>query len=197
MSNWRTIGSIVFGALLVIGGIADVVTIRQFGFHLWEPITGGTAEEGTTPPIQLAPPHPTPTGTATPTPVPPLSRQLEEALSVSSSSARSKALSLVAQNAVVLGDYRTAIRAASATPSSSAQAENLEFVVKCAIEDRLYNLAADAADEIKTTSSRDRLKIEVIEARRWAGVGDETRPRDVMRSDIDRNSMTCFDFLTK
>ena len=173
---------IVAVVLMAIGALADVITISQFGFHLWEPFENRTSVDRSTSLGQLASPVPTVTLTATPTPVPPLDRQLEEALSVSSSSARNVALLIVAQDAVLDRDYWTAIRAASATPSSSAQAKNLDFVVKCAIEDGLYDIAAEAAAKVKFTSDRDRLKIDVIEARRRA-------TSDVMPSDVDRESM--------
>ena len=176
---------IVAVVLMAIGALADVITISQFGFHLWGLFENRTSVDRSTSLGQLTSPVPTVTLTATPTPVPPLDRQLEEALSVSSSSARNVALLIVAQHAVLDRDYWTAIRAASATPSSSAQAKNLDFVVKCAIEDGLYDIAAEAAAKVRFTSDRDRLKIDVIEARRRA-------TSDVMPSDVDRESMDCF-----
>ena len=176
--------------LMSIGVIADAITISQLGFHLWEPFGSGGRIERSTSSDQLAPPPPTLTITPTPTPVPPLDRQLEEALSVAGTSARNAALFIVAQDAVLTRDYWTAIRAASATPSTSAQAQNLAFVVRCAIEDRLYVFAAEAADRIKATSARDLLKIEVIEARRWA-------TSEVLPSYADREAMACFSSLSE
>ena len=184
----------MFG-LLVIGGIADMITITQHGFHVWDPITRGSNDVSTNLPNRPESPSPTAVATATPTPVPPLDKQLKVALSVASSSARNRALFLVAQNAVLLRDYRTATRAASVTPSSSAQAKNLAFVVGCAIEDGLYDLAAEAADKVKTTSVRDRLKIEVIESRKKSTTDYKTRHEDVIISQVDRESMACFSSL--
>ena len=193
---------VFFVVITGMSAIADAITISQFGFHLWEPFGSGSKTERPKSPGQSASPLPTirvtatptpvpPTRvTATPTPVPPLDRQLEEALSVSSTSARNVALFIVAQDAVLTRDYWTAIRAASATPWNSAQAKNLAFVVRCAIEDRLYVLAAEAADKIKTNSARDRLKIEVIEARRWS-------TSEILPSYVDRESMACFNSLSK
>ena len=109
--------------------------------------------------------------------MPLLDRQLEEALSVTATAARNRALLIVAQDAVLARDYWTAIRAASASPSDSAQVENLTFVGRCAIEDGQYDFAAEAADKIRTNSARDSLKIEVIEARKRArvkGASDQT-----------------------
>ena len=192
MSRWKAIGPVLAVALLIIGLIADVVTIRQFGFHLWEPITNSGDKDGRgASPVQLPSPRPTLIVTATPTPIPPLDKQLEEALSVATTSVRNKALLLVAQNAVLLGDYLTAIKAASATPSSSAQATNLAFVVRCAIEDGLYDFAAEAADKVKVTSARDSLKVEVIEARGRTPL-DKGQPTDGTGSHADRESMACF-----
>ena len=176
---------IVALVLMALGGLADVITISQYGFHLWEPFESSTSTKPSTSLGQSASPVPTIALTATPTPVAPLDRQLEEALSVASSSARNVALLIVAQNAVLKRDYWTAIRAAFATPSSSAQAKNLAFVVECAIEDGLYDTAAEAADKVKATSARDRLKIDVIEARRRA-------TSEIVPSDVDRESMACF-----
>ena len=85
-------------------------------------------------------------------------------------------------------DYWTAIRAASASPSSSARAANLGFVVKCAIEDGLYDFAATAADKVPRTSDRDRLKINVIEARRRT-------TSTVEPVDGDRESMACLSLI--
>ena len=102
-----------------------------------------------------------------------------------STSARDFALLVVAQDAVLKKDYWTAIRAASATPSFSAQAKNLAFVVRCAIEDELYDLGAEAADRVKYRSDRDRLKIDVIEARKRA-------TSEVVPLVANRESMACF-----
>ena len=195
MSRWKAIKSVPAVALLVIGGIASVITITQFGFHLWEPIPSGSKDLSANPPDLLVSPSPTLTITATQTPVPPLDKQLEVALSVVAYSAQNKALYLVAQNAVLLRDYRSAIRAASATPSYSAQATNLAFVVACAIEDGLYDLAAEAADKVTVTSVQDRLKIEVIESRKKATTDYKTRHEDVIISQVDRESMACFSSL--
>ena len=183
---------------LLIATAAGVITIGQFGFHLWEPFGNRTSIESPVPPVtSTATTTPvvlpvTLTPTHTPTPVPPLDRQLEEALSVTRSSARSVALLIVAQDAVLERDYWTAIRAASATSSSSAQAKNLAFVVECAIEDSLYDFAAEAADKVKYTSDRDRLKINAIEARRRATSEATPIASEAMPSAVDRESMACF-----
>lgn len=166
-----------------IGAIGGLITINYFVVDLVGLIRNGTSIDGSTLPDGLVEPHSLSErltseasltltkSTVTPTPIPPLDKQLEEALSVSSSSARDKALSIVAQNAVFVRDYWTAITAASASPSSSAQAANLIFVGRCAIEDAKYNLAAEAADKIRTRSARDSLKIEVLEARKRVATG--------------------------
>ena len=185
MTRGRVIWMVAIGLLMTLGGIADAITISQFGFHLWQPFDGGSNVERSESSSQLPSPRPTVAPTFTPTPIPPLDRQLKEALSVASSSSRNVALRIVAQDAVLTMDYWTAIRAASATPSSSAQANNLAFVVRCAIEDGLHDLAAVAANKIRSSSARDRLKIEVITARRQA-------TSEVVPSSVDRESMACF-----
>ena len=173
---------------MILGLVADVTTISQFGFHLWEPLAGGSGSRPSSSPAQSSTHTLVPEPTATPTPIPPLDRQLAEALSVDGASARNLALLVAAQDAVLRRDYWTAIRAASATPSSSAQAESLAFVARCAIEDGMYLFAAEAAAKIRTTSARDRLKIEVIEGRRRA-TAEKAQSHD---NRADRESMACF-----
>lgn len=185
----------------LIGGslttMAAVITIGQFVLHWDLPFSDSRTlvppvPAPSSPPVQLESSVPTavpvlvPTvgPTTTPAPVAHLNKQLEEALSVTRSSARSHALLIVVQDAVLNRDYWTAIRAASKSPSSSAQARSLGIVVKCAIEDGLYDSAAEAADRVKITSARDRLRIDVIEARK-----QETS--DVQPSDGDRHTMAC------
>ena len=161
--------------IVLLTAIAAVITIGQFVLHWWDlPFAGGSTSVPPAPasappqrqresPVPIAVPILVPTATptvgptTTPTPVAHLNKQLEEALSVSKSSAKNKALLIVAQDAVLKKDYWTAIRAASATPYSSAQAKNLGFVVRCAIEDGLYDFAAEAANKVKYISDRDRL----------------------------------------
>ena len=187
----KAIASLVF---ISVTTIAAVITIGQFVLH-WDLPFGGSS---TSVPASATPASPerqresqVPTATstvgptATPTPVAHLNKQLEEALSVGSSSARSEALLIVAEDAVLMRDYWTAIRAASATPYSSAQAKNLGFVVRCAIEDGLYDFAAEAASKVRYRSARDRLKIDVIEARRRT-------TSDLRPLDDDREAMACF-----
>ena len=189
--------------IVLLTAIAAVITIGQSVLHWWDlPFAGGSTSVPPAPasappqrqresPVPIAVPILVPTATptvgptTTPTPVAHLNKQLEEALSVSKSSAKNKALLIVAQDAVLKKDYWTAIRAASATPYSSAQAKNLGFVVRCAIEDGLYDFAAEAANKVKYTSDRDRLKLDVIEARRRA-------TSKVEPLEGDREAMACF-----
>ena len=177
--------------IVLLTAIAAVITIGQFVLHWWDlPFAGGStsvppAPASAPPQRQRESPVPIVGLTTTPTHVAHLNKQLEEALSVSKSSAKNKALLIVAQDAVLKKDYWTAIRAASATPSSSAQAKNLGFVVRCAIEDGLYDFAAEAANKVKYTSDRDRLKLDVIEARRRA-------TSKVEPLEGDREAMACF-----
>ena len=128
---------------------------------------------------------PTPAPTSTPTPVPPLEDQLRDALGVSGSTSQGKALFKVAQHAVVLMDYWTAIRAADASPSSSSQANSLSFVVRCAIEDGEYDMAAEAASRISGSTTQDEMRNEVIEARR---IAPSVQPTSIG----DRSEMACF-----
>ena len=199
----KRVKAILSVVIVLLTAIAAVITIGQFVLHWWDlPFAGGSTSVPPAPasappqrqresPVPIAVPILVPTATptvgptTTPTPVAHLNKQLEEALSVSTSSAKNKALLIVAQDAVLKKDYWTAIRAASATPYSSAQAKNLGFVVRCAIEDGLYDFAAEAANEMKYTSDRDRLKLDVIEARRRA-------TSKVEPLEGDREAMACF-----
>ena len=199
--NTRAIASV---AIALLTTIAAVITIGQLVLHWWDLPFGGGASVPPAPaptqrqresipaavPILVPTVTPTVEPTTTPTPVAHLNRQLEEALSVALSSAQSEALFIVAQDAVLKRDYWTAIRAASATPYSSAQAKNLGFVVRCAIEDGLYDFAAEAADKVTYTSDRDRLKIDVIEARRRA-------TSKVEPLEGDREAMACFSLVSE
>ena len=91
----------------------------------------------------------------------------------------------VSRHAVLLLDYWTAIRAAEATPYNNEQASNLSFVVRCAIEDGEYDLAAEAASRINYSSNRDRMLNQAINAQRLAI--SESKP-----SPQNRESMSCF-----
>lgn len=97
----------------------------------------------------------------------------------------------MAQHAVLALDYETAIRAADATPYNSQQSSSLSFVVRCAIEDGLYDMAAESASKIRYRSDRDKMIIEVIEARKREFSASEPSLSDANR--IDRASMACFD----
>ena len=80
----------------------------------------------------------------------------------------------------------------SATSYSSDQATNLAFVVACAIEDGLYDFASEAADKVRYTLDRDRLKIDVLKARRRATSEATPVASEAIRSTVDRESMACF-----
>ena len=174
-------------AISFVGVIADMITIGQFGVHLWELPRREIRSVESVPTVQAAPQQPAITPTASPTPVPPLGRQLEEALAVSNSTARNEALFIVAQDAVIRSDYWTAIRAASASPSASYQARNLSVVVRCAIEDGKHDVAADAAAKKRNTTSRDQMRIEVISARK------EAQTAQISPAIDDREKMVCLD----
>ena len=192
MTRRRLIPTILVVAV-ILGLIADVIAVTQFGFQQGNPFGGSAADEEPGLPKVFVPEDFNPEPTATPTPIPPLDIQLTEALSVNGKSARGAALFKVAQHAVLESDYWTAIRAASATPYKSEQAEHLSFVVRCAMEDGIYRLAAEAADQIKYDSVRDLLKVEVIEARRLA-----TFELDRLRYEqASRLSMACFKALSQ
>ena len=195
---WRaSVATIFFGSLL-FGIFADYITVNESGLRLGNRTTSLRPSESPIPSgfsVPLASPIAYPVTsipTPTTTPIPPLDRQLEVALSVDYSGAQSDALRIVAEDAVLRMDYWTAIRAASATPYSSDQATNLAFVVACAIEDDLYDFASEAADKVRYTSNRDRLKVDVLKARRRATSEVTPVASEAIRSTVDRESMACF-----
>ena len=190
--------AIVLGACTILGAIGS-------GFYLWDrntdPESHLPAASSIPSPTTLPTPTVTPTPTIAPiptpepsaTPVPPLDKQLAEALSVESYAKRGEALLIVAQHAVLELHYETAITAASAIPSSSVQSKALSFVVSCAIEDGLFNFAAEAASQIESYASRDTQKIRVIEARKRVSSDAEPFLSEVTR--FYRSSMACFNDL--
>ena len=125
------------------------------------------------------------TPTASPTPAPPLDKQLEEALTISGTTARDSALFIVAQDAVINMDYWTAIRAADATSNSTPEAQSLSFLARCAIEDGKYDMAAEAAAKVANTTPRNQMQLEVIAARKSA-------PSAQASYSDDRQNMDCF-----
>lgn len=180
------VGSVTFIAALITISFA----LDQCVINLWGPQSegAGNARQATSsaePTLQAVTAEFV--ATPTPTPKPPLDKQLEQALSISNHGQRGIALFEVAKHAVLLADYWTAIRAASATPNTSTQAENLKFVTRCAIEDRLYDLAAEAANEIKHSTTRDQWKLRVVQARGTA----TPEPQTPLPSRANRGSMAC------
>ena len=190
MTNPKVI-LILFIILAIIGFIADMITISQSGGHLWDlPSNDARNEESALVVQEVSDQMRTVAATASPSPVPPLEEQLRDALAVSGSSSKNMALFKVAQHAVLLMDYWTAIRAADASPGSSSQAESLSFVVKCAIEDGKYEMAAEAAARIGGNSTRDRMRNEVIDARKSASSVQSL-------SGVDRTGMACFNLASQ
>ena len=111
--------------------------------------------------------------TATPKPVPPLDRQLKTAQSISEPLIRDAAYLDIVLQAIILRDYWTAIRVAEATSTTGTQARGLKFVVKCAIEDRQYRDAEEAANRIDATNYHDQARREIIDARGSSTSGSE------------------------
>ena len=60
--------------LAAVSVIADLITISQFDFHLWDPFVGSSSTEHSASPGQSASPRPTLVPTASPTPTPVLAR---------------------------------------------------------------------------------------------------------------------------
>ena len=133
-----------------------------------------------------------PQPTATPTPVPPLQEQLDRALSIQSSSAQGEGLATVVVQAILLGDYWIAIRAAAATPSTYRQSTNLELVVKCAIEDGRFSMATEAASRARSSSSNSQLMILALKAREVA-IKDQLSSGSAPEEHPQRSSMLCLE----
>ena len=177
-------------ACTIVGGIGGLITITFFGYWIYgvisadnelqdsslkaigvgisSPPNNSVAIPAVTPSVVEPQPTATPAPTPTPTPIPPLGEQLERALSISQYSAQGDGLVSVAVQAILLGDYWTAIRAAAATPQWSRQAINLELVIKCAIEDGQFSMATEAASRATAYSSQSRLMVMALEARELA-----------------------------
>ena len=99
-------------------------------------------------------------------------------------------MAVVVSQAVLLGDYWTAIKAAAATPSHAKQASNLEIVVECAIEDGLYSMAAEAASRVSGHSAQSRLMIMALEAKESA-IREQSSPGTVPKERPSGGDMLC------
>ena len=71
----------------------------------------------------------------------------------------------VAETAVKMGDYKMAVKEASASPTYAERAKTLVFVVRSAIKEGLFDLADEAAEEIPRHKVQDSAKIDIIDAR--------------------------------
>ena len=188
--------SVVAGLITIGGFMSNMCGIMDTGN---ESLSGGPrATYPPPPPVEpalvpnalpfLVDPRPT----ATPTPMPPLGEQLERALSIGGTTARGEGLASVAVQAILLGDYWTAITAAAATPIASEQASTLELVMECAIEDGLYSMATEAASRTSSSYSRGRLMVMALKARESA-IKDQVSAGSVPRERPARNSMSCLE----
>ena len=149
-------------------------------------LTSSKTAEGPTLPVgpsaspTLTPtPTPTPTSTSSIFDQPPassaqtLAKMLESAQSVRSTSGQSKALRIVAEEAIRRGDYRIAVEAGKSINSTSSKSETLSYVAVCAAKEGLFRIAAEAAKEIPSTSVNSSTTVEIleIESKRTSGGG--------------------------
>ena len=149
---------------LLVTYISDAITITDFTLGLIDQ-QGSRGDiddpQPTTNSSQLTTPEPqqpSPTivePTATPAPVKPLIGQLRLARSIKDPRLRDDALLKVVRQAIIHEDYWTATDVATTTSTTGKQARGLYFVVKCAIEDRQYRLAEEAANRIKAANYHD------------------------------------------
>ena len=152
----------IFGATIILGVIADVIAVTLFGFDQGNPFGGANRSTISIISIESSVPH-TPLGATTmPTPIPPFGIRLQLALSMDDEHKRSRALRSITFDAIVIGDYWTAIRAASAIPFDTTQALELSSVATCAVEEGLYELATEAAFRVQEKSAREDLKYFVV-----------------------------------
>ena len=178
----------VFGLSVVVGLIAGTITINSQcdAVNLNYPDLSPAWPISTPEISEPEPKEPTPTSEPLTDIQSSLENQLKVAKTVYYWDERAKALLIVAQQAILHGEYPIAIDAAAATPYLDNQAHNLAFVVRCAIEDGVFGSAMRAADLVEQTSSRDELISEVLAAQKRNIL---TPPTSV----ASRTSMSCFE----
>ena len=121
---------------------------------------------------------------STPTPIPPLGLHLKEALAHNDVDSRECALVKVAQDAVILTDYWTAIRAIGASRGIGKDLDLFD-IGECAVEDGKYLIASEIAVILENQSSQDELRSLITDARQSASLPD------VPSSPYNRQAMDC------
>ena len=161
----KKVGGICITVLTVVGA---VVAIIGFVLDWWGPAknydeTITNPAFGTRPETAPQPAPKTPTPTPAATVVSNAKSMLKTALSIPSSSERSKGLRTIATAAVGEFDYETAITAGRATLNSTASGETLSFVARCAAQDGLFDKADEAVRYIRSSSVRSKITNEILE----------------------------------
>ena len=169
-----------YGAVASILGLGIAIFVL-LGFYVG-PKFLTSSNTGDRPTLSVGPPA-SPTSTPTSTPsifdqpsissAQTLEEMLKSAQSVRSTSGKSEALRLVAEEAIRRGDYRIAIEAGKSISSTSSKSKTLSYVAICAAKEGLFRIAAEAATEIPSTSvnSSTTVKILEIESKRTSGGG--------------------------
>lgn len=164
-------GKLLGKAVNLLAAMAALLTISITAFDWWNNFESPADSVKPNPLVQFVSPHTSITPFAAPTLEPPTAQMLTSANSVKSRNERDRALRIVAESAVQVGNYEIAIRAGASSPIIEGRAKTLVFVARSATAAGLYDLADKAASEITLASVHDSMKIEILNARSIALTG--------------------------
>ncbi|MDE2938641.1 MAG: hypothetical protein OXR67_06940 [Chloroflexota bacterium] len=158
-------GKISGNTVNLLAAMAAVLTISITAFDWWSTLTNPADPMEPTTAVQSNPSSGSKTPIATPTLEPSIAQMYSSAKSVKDSYERDRALRIVAETAVTMGNYDIAINAGASSPTSEGRADTLTFVARSATEAGLYDLADKAASEITIITVHDSIKIEILAER--------------------------------
>ena len=107
---------------------------------------------------------------------------LREAQQAKTSEGQDKISAKVAEVAVSRGEYDVAIKAAAAAYHLDDQSEILTYIARCAVEQELFEVAVEAADDIPRPEVHDRVLNEVLASSHAAGYQPFSSPLDAPSS---------------
>ena len=175
------------GAVASILGLGIAILVL-LGFYVGPKFltSSNTGDSPTSSVGSPASPTPTPTSTALIFDQPSISSaqtlevMLKSAQSVRSTSGKSEALRLVAEEAIRRGDYRIAIESGKSISSTSSKSKTLSYVAICAAKEGLFRIAAEAAKQIPSTSVNSSTTVKILEIEsKLTGGGDVQDGRPV------------------
>ena len=159
-------GAIVGAVLIALTAIAAIFTVIDTPRRWWKEIISRRGTK-TNPPRPNVSPSPclSPKKITSSDPVT-LRQALAAAKSLDSSHDHDRAIRIVAEMAVMQGDYKTAIEAGNASISVHAQGETLSFVALEAAKQGLFITATKAAGDIIGSHTQGATMIKVLELKR-------------------------------